>query len=180
MWQTLKICLYFIPFGNKRLCQLSIHVLSLLAVRVKVTPWLLTDLQKTDPVSMKDALQLKTNRQPKHTRMFLKINKETKKIIARVLSLKSTVSPSHSISQSRDLHEWFYSQPAIILPSLSSSAFLNMHALHFPTTFQIQMDVPCSRLCSLLPLPLFLLLLSATLLYLWLTQFPGLIHPAVL
>lgn len=34
---------------------------------------------------------------------------------------------------------------------LSSSAFLNMHALHFPTTFQIQMDVPCSRLYSLLP-----------------------------
>lgn len=26
-----------------------------------------------------------------------------------------------------------------------------MHALHFPTTFQIQMDVPCSRLYSLLP-----------------------------
>lgn len=55
-----------------------------------------------------------------------------------------------------------------------------MHALHFPTTFQTQMDVPCSRLYSLLPPLPFLPLLCATPLYLWLTQFPGLIHPAVL
>lgn len=39
----------------------------------------------------------------------------------------------------------------LLYSPLSSSAFLNMHALHFPTTFQIQMDVPCSRLHSLLP-----------------------------
>lgn len=34
---------------------------------------------------------------------------------------------------------------------LSSNAFLNMHALHFPTTFQMKMDVPYSHLYSLLP-----------------------------
>lgn len=39
----------------------------------------------------------------------------------------------------------------LLYSPLSSSAFLNMHALHFLTTFQIQMDVPCSRLHSLLP-----------------------------
>lgn len=34
---------------------------------------------------------------------------------------------------------------------LSSNAFLNMHALHFPTTFQMKMDVPYARSFSLLP-----------------------------
>lgn len=65
---------------------------------------------------------------------------------------------------------------------LSSSAFLNMHALHFPTTFQIQMDVPCSRLYSLPP---FLLsppasALRNSALFVADPIFPGLIHPAVL
>lgn len=88
-------------------------------------------------------------------------------------------------SQTKDLHEWFYSLPAIIPPSLSvsvsrslsSSAFLNMHALHFSTTFQIQMDVPCSLSYSPLPSST---TASATPLYLSLTQFSGLIHPVVL
>lgn len=45
---------------------------------------------------------------------------------------------------------------------LPSSAFLNMHALHFSTTFQIQMDVPCSCFFSpLLHLPLSCLCNSA-------------------
>lgn len=103
------------------------------------------------------------------------------KKIARVISLKSTVSPSHSlsISQTRDLHEWFYSLPAIILPSLQQ-CFLKYACPTFPH------HLPNSNGCPLLS-PLFssasspiLPLLSATLLYLWLTQFPGLIHPAVL
>lgn len=54
--------------------------------------------------------------------------------------------------------------------SLSSRAFLNMHALHF-FVHHFQKSNGCPLL-----LPLFS---SATLLYLWLTQFPGRIHPAV-
>lgn len=94
------------------------------------------------------------------------------------ISLKSTVSLSFflSISQTRDLHEWFYSLPAIILPSLQQ-CFLKYACPTFPH------HLPNSNGCPLLS-PLFSsassALLSATLLCLWLTQFPGLIHTAVL
>lgn len=55
--------------------------------------------------------------------------------------------------------------------SLSSRAFLNMHALLFFCLTTLQKSNGC---------PLFMpLFSSATLLYLWLTQFPGQIHPAV-
>lgn len=50
----------------------------------------------------------------------------------------------------------------LLYTRLPSSAFLNMHALHFATTFQIQMDVPCSFFYSPLPhLPLSCLCNSA-------------------
>lgn len=93
--------------------------------------------------------------------------------------LWSQQSHCFSISLTRDLHEWF-SHCQLLYSPLSSSAFLNMHALHFPTTFQIQMDVPCSPLLFSSSSSPLLPLLSATPLYLWLTQFSGLIHPAVL
>lgn len=95
------------------------------------------------------------------------------------VSLKSTGLPSHSlsISQTRNLHEWFHWLPAIILPSLQQ-CFLKYACPTFPH------HLPNSNGCPLL-LPLFssassllLSLLPATPLYLQLTQFPGLIHTA--
>lgn len=85
---------------------------------------------------------------------------------------------SHSlpISQTTDLHDWFYSLPAIILPFLQQ-CFLKYACPTFPHHLPNSNGCPwLSPLFSSASSP-FLPLLNATLLYLRLTQFPGLIHP---
>lgn len=70
-------------------------------------------------------------------------------------SLLAVSLPSLSVRDDRSAGVIRLTWQAIILPVFcSGKAFLNMHALHFPTTFPIQMDVPllsppfsCRLLC---------------------------------
>lgn len=70
-------------------------------------------------------------------------------------SLLAVSLPSLSVRHDRSAGVIRLTWRAIILPVFcSGKAFLNMHALHFPTTFPIQMDIPllsppfsCRLLC---------------------------------
>lgn len=131
--------------------------------------WWLTDLLKSDQAIWRMA----------HGKIEIDSLSNCFSKIAWVLFEVNTLCISFpSQHPDRDLHEWFYSLPAIILPSLQQ-CFLKYACPTFPH------HLPNSNGCPLLSPPFssasspLLLLLSATLLYLWLTQFPGLIHPVV-
>lgn len=103
--------------------------------------WWLTDLLKSDQAIWRMA----------HGEIEIDSLSNCFSKIAWVL-LWSLHSVSHSLPNTQtEICMSDFTHCQLLYSPLSSSAFLNMHALHFLTTFQIQMDVPCSRLHSLLP-----------------------------